>query len=116
MEIDHMKKNRIALLAVAALALLLLIPAEQGRAGLGISGQERVKALDIYLDPANTGSVSYTVHLANGLGIEGTGDSWESMDQMIRVSEAVARPNTTVIAHLKDDKVTSFLISAGSGF
>jgi hypothetical protein len=32
------------------------------------------------------------------------------------LSEAVIRPNTTVIAHLKDDKVTSFLISAGSAF
>ena len=83
-----MKKLRIALLAVTALLLLLLIPAEQGRAGLGISGQERVKALDIYLDPANTGSVSYTVHLANGLAIEGSGDSWEAMDQMLRLSAA----------------------------
>jgi hypothetical protein len=111
-----MKKYRLALLAAAALALFLLIPPESGQAGLGISGQERVKAFDIYLDPANTASVSYTIHLANGLAIEGSGDTWESMDQFLRLSEAVIRPNTTVIAHLKDDKVTSFLISAGSAF
>lgn len=111
-----MKNYRTALLAAAALSLLLLIPSEPGQAGLGISGQERVKALDVYLDPENTASLSYTVHLANGLAIEGSGDTWESMDQFLRLSEAVARPGTTVIAHLKDDKVTSFLISAGSGF
>ena len=111
-----MKKYRTALLAVAALALLLLIPSEPGQAGLGISGQERVKTLDVYLDPENTGSVSYVVHLANGLAMEGESDSWEAMDQYGRLSEALVRPNTTVYAELKDDKIIGILIRAGSAF
>lgn len=112
-----MKRYRIALLTVTALFFLLfLIPSEPGQAGLGISGQERVKTIDVYLDPLNTGSVSYTVHLVNGLAIEGVGDSWEAMDQMLRVSEAVVRPNTSVVADLKEDKITGILIRSGSAF
>lgn len=110
-----MKRYRTALLAALVLALLLLVPAETS-SGLGISGQERIRSLDVYLDPVNTGSVSYVVHLVNGLAIEGAGDSWEAMDQMLRISEAVTRPNTTVIAEMKDDKVIGFLIRAGSRF
>jgi len=111
-----MEKSFVAMLAAVVLTVMVLVPAEQGQAGLGISGQERIKTLDVYLDPENTGSVSYVVHLANGLAIEGASDSWEEMDQYLRLSEALVRPNTTAYAELKDDKIISILIRAGSAF
>jgi hypothetical protein len=111
-----MKGYRIALLLAAVAALFFLMPTGDTRAGLGISGQERVRTLDVYLDPLNTGSVSYTVHLANGLAIEGSGDTWEHVDQMMRLSEAMTRPNTTVTVDLKESKITGIMIRSGAAF
>ncbi len=100
----------------ALITLLILTIISTTSFTLGINGEERVKTIDVYIDPANPGSVSYTVYLVNGLAIEGSSDSWEAMDQMLRLSEAVTKPNTTVHAILKDDKITSFRIRAVSMF
>lgn len=111
-----MKGLRIALLFAALAALLFLLPGHETRAGLGISGQERVKTLDVYLDPQNTGSVFYTVHLANGLAIEGSGDTWEQVDQMMRLSEMMVRANTSVTVELKEDRIIGIMVRSGSAF
>jgi len=111
-----MKGLRIAFLGAVLAGLFLFFPDNETRAGLGISGQERVKTLDVYLDPQNTGSVFYTVHLANGLAIEGSGDTWEQVDQMMRLSRAMTRANTSVTVELKEDEIIGIMVRSGSAF
>jgi hypothetical protein len=81
---------------------------------LGAKGRSEVRELVISWTPGEA-EVKIVAHLATGMAVEDKMKDPDSIDRLLRLSEAFAMPRARLQVDLDGDAITSFHLATGEG-